>query len=70
VRQAGQISIGEQFAPALEIERGLSLEGMELDRQGIQQNFILLIRVRQACGPSSASGSAKSLRREQALRAK
>ena len=33
VRQAGEISIREQFAPALEIERGLSFGGMEVDRQ-------------------------------------
>ena len=33
VRQAGQISIRKEFAPALKIERGLSLGGMELDRQ-------------------------------------
>jgi hypothetical protein len=35
VRQAGQISIREQFAPALEIERGLSFGGMELVVSGI-----------------------------------
>ena len=39
VRQAGQISIREQFAPALEIERGLSFGGMELDRQRHWENF-------------------------------
>jgi hypothetical protein len=54
VRQAGQISIRERFAPALEIESGLSLGGMELDRQRHWENFILLIRARQACGPGGA----------------
>jgi hypothetical protein len=33
VRQAREIPICEQFAPALEIERGLSFGGIELDRQ-------------------------------------
>jgi hypothetical protein len=53
VRQAGENSIREQFAPALEIERGLSFGGMEVDRQRHWENFILLIRARQDCGPGA-----------------
>ena len=47
VRQAGQIAILEQFAPAVQIERGLSSRRMELDRQRHGEQFILSISARQ-----------------------